>query len=290
MKKPLNLLLLTAHQCNEIEQKRHDNYPWWNSNYRMVSFFSLLSFHYSFHTKISSDDTKSTSPNLIQKFFLRQCSPKTRPYPSNLQVKILINDLHRRRNLCNLVGWKSFSHRNTDEHYKVSSIHLFFFTSDDEEEENLSVRWFSRRLINSNTPSTAKSSWASSLSSTNSKHNVLNEDETLHLSTTKKVLSKSQQSELNSYLSKRRNTTGSISLNKIVDLKNTSSGNALLLAAVNALNHSNQRITTESNQMRCFSFSMKIPRFSCHFFVLWRRSLSKHWRIRSIINQTIDPK
>lgn len=101
-------------------------------------------------------------------------------------------------------------------------------------------------MINSATPSTSKSSWPSSLSSTHSKQSVLNDDEILHLSTPKKILSKSQQSELNSYLSKRRNTTGSISLNKIVDLKNTSSGNALILPAVNVFNLSNQKVSAES--------------------------------------------
>ena len=60
------------------------------------------------------------------------------------------------------------------------------------------------------------------------------------------MLPKGQQSELTSYLSRRRNTTGSISLNKIVDLKNTSSGNALKLAA--GFSSSNSKLSTESKE------------------------------------------
>lgn len=58
------------------------------------------------------------------------------------------------------------------------------------------------------------------------------------------MLPKGQQSELTSYLSRRRNTTGSISLTKIVDLKNTSSGNALKLAS--GFSNSNSKLSTES--------------------------------------------
>ena len=58
------------------------------------------------------------------------------------------------------------------------------------------------------------------------------------------MLPKGQQSELTSYLSRRRNTTGSISLNKIVDLKNTSSGNTLKLAT--GFSSSNSKLSTES--------------------------------------------
>ena len=154
-----------------------------------------------------AEENKSPTPNLLQKLLFRQFSPKNRPLPSNLQVK---SDFDEER----------------------SETFCFVFSPQPEE--------------TSTTPSTAKSSWPSSLSSTHSKQSVLNDDDILHLSSAKKDLSKSQQSELNSYLSKRRNTTGSISLNKIVDLKNTSSGNALLLAAVNVFNHSNQKIFTES--------------------------------------------
>lgn len=59
---------------------------------------------------------------------------------------------------------------------------------------------------------------------TNSKQSPRQGDEKL-------FLSRSHQSDLNSYLSKRRNTTGSISLNKIVDLKNPSNANNLKLSS-----------------------------------------------------------
>jgi hypothetical protein len=70
----------------------------------------------------------------------------------------------------------------------------------------------------------------------------------LLLSPSNKILSKSHHSNLDSYLSKRRNTTGSISFNKIVDLKNTSNGNTLkLVTGVNTFHNSNNRISNESN-------------------------------------------
>jgi hypothetical protein len=68
-----------------------------------------------------------------------------------------------------------------------------------------------------------KQSW------TNSKQNIRQREEPLLLSPSNKILSKSHQSDLDLYLSKRRNTTGSISLNKIVDLKNPSNGNIFKL-------------------------------------------------------------
>ena len=64
---------------------------------------------------------------------------------------------------------------------------------------------------------------------------------------TNKLLSKSHQSDLDSYLSKRRNTTGSISLNKIIDLKNTSSGNTLKTGTT--FNNSNTKLSTESKYL-----------------------------------------
>ncbi len=70
---------------------------------------------------------------------------------------------------------------------------------------------------------TAKQSW------TNPKQNIRHIEETLIISSS----NKNQQSDFDSYLSKRRNTTGSISLNKIIDSKNTS-------------NNSNSKISTES--------------------------------------------
>ncbi|CAF3064671.1 unnamed protein product [Rotaria sp. Silwood2] len=60
------------------------------------------------------------------------------------------------------------------------------------------------------------------------------------------ILSKSQQSELTSYLSRRRNTTGSISINKIVDLKNTSSGNTLKLSGASPFGSSSNKVSTEN--------------------------------------------
>ena len=59
--------------------------------------------------------------------------------------------------------------------------------------------------------------------------------------------SKTTPSDLSSYLSRRRNTTGSISLNKIVDLKNGLSGNGLKLNAATTLTSSNHKLTCESN-------------------------------------------
>jgi hypothetical protein len=95
-----------------------------------------------------------------------------------------------------------------------------------------------------------KQSWNGTSSSNSTKQNTFDGGETTLLSTPTKTLSKSQQSELNSYLSRRRNTTGSISMNKIVDLKNTSSGNTLKLAtAATAFNHSNNKISTESKHL-----------------------------------------
>jgi hypothetical protein len=95
-----------------------------------------------------------------------------------------------------------------------------------------------------------KQSWNGTSSSNSTKQNTFDGGETTLLSTPTKTLSKSQQSELNSYLSRRRNTTGSISMNKIVDLKNTSSGNTLKLAtAATGFNHSNNKISTESKHL-----------------------------------------
>jgi hypothetical protein len=87
-----------------------------------------------------------------------------------------------------------------------------------------------------------KQSWA------NPKQNVRQTEEPLILSSSSKIISKSHQSDLDSYLSKRRNTTGSISFNKIVDLKNISNANTLkIVTNVNTFNNSNNRISTESN-------------------------------------------
>ncbi|CAF1275538.1 unnamed protein product [Adineta steineri] len=85
-----------------------------------------------------------------------------------------------------------------------------------------------------------KQSCASLTSANNSKQNG---GETLLVPLFNKALSKSQQSDLNSYLSKRRNTTGSISFNKVVDVKNISNGNNLKITSAN---NSNNKISTEN--------------------------------------------
>lgn len=115
-----------------------------------------------------------------------------------------------------------------------------------------------------------KASWASSSSSSNnSKQSVcVNDDES-------SPIKKSQQVDLNTYLSKRRNTTGSISLTKIVDLKNTASGNTLKIAA----HHSNQKICGESKTSR----STFGPLFS-----FASRYFPNHRRFRSLRDETID--
>ena len=55
-----------------------------------------------------------------------------------------------------------------------------------------------------------------------------------------------ERSQLNPYLSRRRNTTGSISLKKILDLNNDSSGPAFKLSSFSALNQSTEKISPES--------------------------------------------
>ncbi|CAF3472505.1 unnamed protein product [Rotaria sp. Silwood1] len=95
------------------------------------------------------------------------------------------------------------------------------------------------------TPTTPKHSWSNSSSSNNCKQIVDTKDNLL-LSPPNTILSKSQQLDLTSYLSRRRNTTGSISLNKIVDLKNTPSGTTLKLSAASPFGNSNNRLSTEN--------------------------------------------
>lgn len=102
-----------------------------------------------------------------------------------------------------------------------------------------------RRTTAPTTP--PKNSWSNSSSSSNSCKQTVEIAENLLLAPPNLIVPKNQQSELTSYLSRRRNTTGSISLNKIVDLKNTSSGNALKLAAAAAFSSSNNKLSTESN-------------------------------------------
>jgi hypothetical protein len=93
------------------------------------------------------------------------------------------------------------------------------------------------------TPTTPKHSWSGSSTSNNCKQ-THDTGESLLLAPPNLILPKGQQSELANYLSRRRNTTGSISVNKIVDLKNTSSGTALKLA--NAFSNSNNKLANES--------------------------------------------
>ena len=115
-----------------------------------------------------------------------------------------------------------------------------------------------------------KASWASSSSSSNnSKQSVCVNDEE------SSPMKKSQQVDLNAYLSKRRNTTGSISLTKIVDLKNTASGNTLKIAA----HHSNQKISVESKANR--STFCRLFSFSSRYFPNYRR-------FRPLRDETID--
>jgi hypothetical protein len=96
-------------------------------------------------------------------------------------------------------------------------------------------------------PTAPKHSWSNSSSSNSCKQSV-DTGESLLLAPPTLILPKGQQSDLTSYLSRRRNTTGSISLNKIVDVKNTSSGNALRLATAAGLNSSNSKLSNESKE------------------------------------------
>ncbi|CAF1205137.1 unnamed protein product [Rotaria sordida] len=97
------------------------------------------------------------------------------------------------------------------------------------------------------TPTTPKLSWSNSTSSNNCKQSI-DIKENLLLSPPNTNLSKNQQSDLTSYLSRRRNTTGSISINKIVDLKITSSGNTLKLSAPSTFgSNSNNKLSTEKD-------------------------------------------
>jgi hypothetical protein len=110
----------------------------------------------------------------------------------------------------------------------------------------------STRRIN-NIPTTAKQSW------TNSKQNIRHSEENTFLSSSNKILSKSQQLDLDSCLSKRRNTTGSISLNKIIDFKTIPNGNTF--------NNSNNRLSTESKKIY---LKKNLPSFEKIFFKLWK--------------------
>ncbi|CAF0765306.1 unnamed protein product [Rotaria sordida] len=96
-------------------------------------------------------------------------------------------------------------------------------------------------------PAFSKQPGTSSSSSNISKQNIRHGREPLLSLPPNKIPLKNHSSDLNPYLSKRRNTTGSISLNKIVDTKNTLNGNTLLATAVNAFNNSNNKIQIEKD-------------------------------------------
>ncbi|CAF1155515.1 unnamed protein product [Adineta steineri] len=168
--------------------------------------FSLVKLELPSGDSTTDDLKTSTSPNLIQKLLFRQFSPKTRPYSMTIP---------------------SDNNASTS---TISNDTLHNYASS------------GRRIT---TPTASKNSWLSSSSSSNtSKQN--NEIGENLLTPPNIVLPKNQQSELTSYLSRRRNTTGSISLNKVVDLKNTTSGNVLKLANAAALNISNNKLSTEN--------------------------------------------
>ncbi|CAF1034521.1 unnamed protein product [Adineta ricciae] len=88
-------------------------------------------------------------------------------------------------------------------------------------------------------PTTPKSSWSSS----NASKQCTEPGETSFLSPPNLILPKGQSSELTSYLSRRRNTTGSISLNKAVDTKNT---NTLKSSTAALFNTSNNKLSSEN--------------------------------------------
>jgi len=176
-------------------------------------------FDFSDEQKLSPP---SPSPNLIQKLLFRQFSPKTRPYSMGISVNPSSNDSLSYFIHFLLVRWECISNNNIKWNLHVRKnelFHAYHFL--------ISIR----RISN---PTTVKQSL------TNSKQNVRHAEENSFLSSSNKILSKSQQSDLDSYLSKRRNTTGSISLNKIIDLKNN-------IPNGSTFTNSNNRISTESN-------------------------------------------
>ena len=104
-------------------------------------------------------------------------------------------------------------------------------------------------------PTTPKHSWSNSSSSTSCKP-IADGPENFLLSPPTISLPRNQQSDLTSYLSRRRNTTGSISLNKIVDLKNTPTGNILKSGAGGSAHSSNHGLSTESKQSSSLAFEL----------------------------------
>ena len=85
-----------------------------------------------------------------------------------------------------------------------------------------------------------------------------------------------ERSQQKPYLSRRRNTTGSISLKKILDLNNDASGGAFKLSSFSALNQSTEKISPESKAFFS-SFSCKRTRST--------RSVPVHRRVRSASSQ-----
>ena len=104
-------------------------------------------------------------------------------------------------------------------------------------------------------PTTPKHSWSNSSSSTSCKP-IADGAENFLLSPPTISFPKNQQSDLTSYLSRRRNTTGSISLNKIVDLKNTPTGNILKSGAGGSAHSSNHGLSTESKWSSSLDFEL----------------------------------
>lgn len=96
-------------------------------------------------------------------------------------------------------------------------------------------------------PTSSTQSFTTSLSFNSPGKNANQTEEQSLTSSPNKFLSASPQSDLNSYLAKRRNTTGSISFHKIVDNKNNLSPTTLKLTmAVNAFHLSNSKLSSES--------------------------------------------
>ncbi|CAF0904226.1 unnamed protein product [Adineta ricciae] len=102
-------------------------------------------------------------------------------------------------------------------------------------------------VLNDTPPNRRRTSTASSkhscLSLSPSPNSKSHSGETSLLPVFDKALSKSQQSDLNAYLSKRRNTTGSISINKLVDLKNVSNVHSLKITSAH---NSSNKIAAEN--------------------------------------------
>ena len=111
--------------------------------------------------------------------------------------------------------------------------------------KNLLSRFSGRRRTST---ASSKHSCLSLSPSPNSKSSS-HSGETSLLPVLDKALSKSQQSDLNAYLSKRRNTTGSISINKLVDLKNVSNVHSLKITSAH---NSSNKIAAESKYFHSF--------------------------------------